>query len=254
MPEGKIDILSSGAVVIGYQGFARDQIAGLAKISPGGTIDPSDVTIYTTYSVDVNKTRMQAMIFLEDTSTPTAFTPSIVPTVSASSTSDYSKRIPRVTGDSLGILLGNSGSDIGKPVQEISSIIASGSLNIVTETGGLYKAYIASTNILSGTGPIFIPLLTNYDSTISTYPGCDTKDIKLPNGQIWAACNAGAITAWTNQVFSSAITPRDAVVNTWAGGLYQWGNNAEVSYTGSIAGQVTCTNTPNSFNIAAFRI
>lgn len=80
-------------------------------------------------------------------------------------------------------------------------MLASGSLQPVQESGsgvdillstGSYKAYITIINILSGSGNIFIPLLTNFDSTISTYPGCDTKDIKLPNGQIWAACNVGA--------------------------------------------------------------
>lgn len=31
----------------------------------------------------------------------------------------------------------------------------------------------------------------------SQYPGCDTPDIILSNGQVWAACNVGASNAWT---------------------------------------------------------
>ena len=42
MPENAVVLTASG-VTIGYQGFARDQVAGLAKLSPGSTRDPMDV-------------------------------------------------------------------------------------------------------------------------------------------------------------------------------------------------------------------
>ena len=41
MPENAVTLTASG-VAIGYQGFARDQVAGLAKLSPGSTRDPLD--------------------------------------------------------------------------------------------------------------------------------------------------------------------------------------------------------------------
>jgi len=63
----------------------------------------------------------------------------------------------------------------------------------------------------------------------------------------------GATNAWTGQVFASASAARDATVNSWAGGFYQWGNNAEISYVSTASGQVVCTNSPNSFSGATFR-
>ncbi len=71
MPESPITITASGAP-IGYQGFAKDQVAGIAKLSAGATKDPLDPTIYTTYSVNKNQTKMQLMVFQEDGSTVTA--------------------------------------------------------------------------------------------------------------------------------------------------------------------------------------
>ena len=98
MPESSIAITASGNV-IGYQGFAKDQVGGVAKLSIGGTVDPSDATFFTTYAVNANQSKMQAMVFLEDSSTAIAFASSIIPTVNASATSDYSKRYPRTLGD-----------------------------------------------------------------------------------------------------------------------------------------------------------
>lgn len=74
LPEGPLNILASGSI-IGYQGFAKDQVAGLANLSAGGTKDPSDASIYTTYSVSANQSKMEVMAFLENGSTVTAFLP-----------------------------------------------------------------------------------------------------------------------------------------------------------------------------------
>lgn len=74
MPENSVNITASGTT-IGYQGFAKEQIEGIAKLSPEATKDPSDATMFTTYSVNLNQSKMQAMVFLEDNSTLTAFVP-----------------------------------------------------------------------------------------------------------------------------------------------------------------------------------
>lgn len=68
------------------------------------------------------------------------------------------------------------------------------------------------------------------------YPGCDTADITLPNGQRWAACNAGATKAWTGgTVPNCAATTTDCVagMRDTLGGYYQWGRNGDVSAGGS---------------------
>lgn len=83
----------------------------MAKLSAGATKDPLDATMYTTYSVNANQTKMQVMAFLEDGSTITAF----VPEAFASTSSDYSKRYPIMRGDTLGILLA---SGTLQPLQE----------------------------------------------------------------------------------------------------------------------------------------
>lgn len=102
MPEGPLNILASGSI-IGYQGFAKDRMAGLVNLSAGGTKDPSDAGMYTTYSVNASQTKMQAMVFLEDGSIITAFVPplervarGIFPIAWASPASDYSQRYPTV--------------------------------------------------------------------------------------------------------------------------------------------------------------
>ncbi len=41
MPEDAVTLTASG-VTIGYQGFARDRVGGMAKLSPGSTRDPLD--------------------------------------------------------------------------------------------------------------------------------------------------------------------------------------------------------------------
>lgn len=58
------------------------------------------------------------MSFLEDSNTMNAFVPNIISTTYASSASDYSKRYPMTFGDTLGIILGNSGSILNQPIQE----------------------------------------------------------------------------------------------------------------------------------------
>lgn len=96
IPENYVSITASG-VTVGYQGFAKDQVAGIAGISKGGTVDPVDSTMYTTYSVNTNRTKMELMSFLEDKSNVISFAPISF----AAGASDYSKRNPLVKGDTL---------------------------------------------------------------------------------------------------------------------------------------------------------
>lgn len=65
MPENALTLTAS-STVIGYQGFAKEQVASMAKLSPGTTKDPLDPSMFTTYAVNANQTKMQLMVFLED--------------------------------------------------------------------------------------------------------------------------------------------------------------------------------------------
>ena len=60
------------------------------------------------------------------------------------------------------------------------------------------------------------------------YPGCDTPDIVLPNGQRWAACNVGASKAYAGQKYPSDTEPTEKQ-KVFMGAYFQWGRNDEVT-------------------------
>ncbi|MDD2916947.1 MAG: SBBP repeat-containing protein, partial [Candidatus Gracilibacteria bacterium] len=172
MPEDAVTLMASG-IAIGYQGFAKDTVANIAKMSAGGTIDPSDPTMYMTYLTDIDRSQMQLMTFLEDRSSITSFTQSLqqqqeafLPTLYANSTSDYLKRYPRTVGDRLGILLDNgTGSTKNQPIQERLSV---SSIDITTIGSG-YTAIFSdtSTDRVSGTGLALVQLVNTLVPNIS---------------------------------------------------------------------------------------
>ncbi|MDD2916646.1 MAG: prepilin-type N-terminal cleavage/methylation domain-containing protein [Candidatus Gracilibacteria bacterium] len=176
LPENLVNITASGTV-IGYQGFAQDLIGSIAGLSKGGTLDPSDATIYTTYSVNANQTKMQLMNFLEDSSTVTAF----IPNAYANQGSDYSKRSPVTKGDTLGILLA-SGSL--QPVQESGT-----GVDIMTTNTG-FTAYFSNKITIFGTGVRLVSLKASYtqkndpmiyDTSLVGYWDMETLD---PSGKL----------------------------------------------------------------------
>ncbi|MFA6090368.1 MAG: LamG domain-containing protein, partial [Candidatus Gracilibacteria bacterium] len=134
--------------LIGYQGFAKDQVGSLARLSQNGTLDPLDSTIYTTYSTNATQTKMQLMSFLEDSNNVTSFNSSFITEANASVTSDYSKRFPITLGDTLGILLSNGTGSLNQPVQETGT-----GVDLYTTTGS-YVLQFDSKAKVSGTGTI----------------------------------------------------------------------------------------------------
>lgn len=105
MPEGALTLTASG-VVIGYQGFAKDSVAAVAKLSAGATRDPLDTGIYTTYATNAPLTKMQVMAFLENGTKIAGL--DLVPGASeayAAASSNYTTRIPISKGEVLGIVL-----------------------------------------------------------------------------------------------------------------------------------------------------
>lgn len=59
-----------------------------------------------------------------------------------------------------------------------------------------------------------------YGSTLNRYPGCDTDDIVLDNGQVWAACNVGAPVAYSGTVISGVNVP--LATTDQIGRYFQW--------------------------------
>lgn len=73
-------------------------------------------------------------------------------------------------------------------------------------------------------------------SLANQYPGCDTPDIVLANGQRWAACNVGAtatVTAYADNVYS---TQPNAI-----GKFFQWGENVAWDYSSGVGTANNCT-------------
>jgi uncharacterized protein (TIGR02145 family) len=88
--------------------------------------------------------------------------------------------------------------------------------NLRYEFGFISKNEMSIKVITGGNIPVTIINNTTQSSTaVATtnkrYPGCDTDDIKLSNGQVWAACNVGATKAGTG-------------VESY-GSYFQWGRN-----------------------------
>lgn len=69
-------------------------------------------------------------------------------------------------------------------------------------------------------------------SLANQYPGCDTPDIVLANGQRWAACNVGSTTAYAGQAYPTDAAPTDAQ-KAYLGALFQWGRNEDVTSLGT---------------------
>ena len=115
-----------------------------------------------------------------------------------------------------------------------SCITASPYSSSTTYTPGQAFTYNGATISVTATG-------LGTSSTKTT--GCDTNDIVVWQGgtnnvQIWAACNAGATTAFTSQSYPSGTTPTGAQ-EAWMGGLYQWGNNTDVTAASTSSTQVS---------------
>ncbi|MFA6090903.1 MAG: LamG domain-containing protein, partial [Candidatus Gracilibacteria bacterium] len=86
---------------------------------------------------------------------------SFIPEANASVTSDYSKRFPVTQGDSLGILLGNSGGSLNQPVQELYNASSFTGVDVVNTNSG-YLAYFSNKITISGTGIKLISIKANY--------------------------------------------------------------------------------------------
>ncbi len=62
---------------------------------------------------------------------------------------------------------------------------------------------------------------TNGGDPSKRYPWCDTDDIVLDNGQVWAACNVGAPVAYSGTVVNGANVP--LATTDQIGRFFQWG-------------------------------
>ncbi len=66
-----------------------------------------------------------------------------------------------------------------------------------TSVGGSSAGLIASSS--GSTTALADTTVSVVENTPTTYPGCNTPDIILANGQVWSACNVGATVAYVGQ-------------------------------------------------------
>lgn len=125
----------------------------------------------------------------------------------ATTSIDYSLRIPVSKGDELGILLGNSGSDTNRPLQELYDASSFTGVNIQAYSGSI-KAILNSTDTISGS---LVNLQASYTSRVVNYSSswakidknCNKPDVVV-GSQVWAGCNSTLGTLAADYVYSGS--------------------------------------------------
>lgn len=142
-PEDAVDILLNG-VLIWYQWYATQNILELIDFYDGGT-DPIDRKYNNrkeknpfTYYMTKDGSHAQMLVFLESNDSVSFFPQTYA--------LDYTWRIPRVAWSNLGVL---TDQEFNSPVQEISTLLGVGSLDIWT-TNEFYVAHISNQEKIQG--------------------------------------------------------------------------------------------------------
>ncbi len=142
------------------------------------------------------------MSFLEDQSNVTAFVPNaLIAEASAAVTSDYSKRFPKTTGDTLGILLSTATGTLNQPVQESGT----GVDVVLTNTG--YLAVFSKSDSVNGSGNV---LFTNVYN----------RNIELINNNTLASLDPSLVGYWDMETLTSSGLLKDLSGNGNDGTCY----------------------------------
>lgn len=141
--KGVITITASGTI-IGYQWYAGANILSSIKMSDAK--DPLDKKYYT-YVTNASYSKYQILELMEDGSTLGMSDAFGITHVYAG----YETRTPATKGSSLGVLLGNTGSSLNVPVQELYVAGSFTGVDVFTTTGSYLMQFDKDTKI-SGTG------------------------------------------------------------------------------------------------------
>ncbi len=247
-PASSIELMASGAH-IGYQWYMSSQIFSNINFSANSGTDPLDGKNYT-YTVNQNATKFEILGLLENSESIAYDIPGINTAYAAS----YIQRIPMTKWDSLAIFLGSTGVTLNQPIQEQYNAGSFTGIDVLQDARANTLTYIDKNTSLIWSGPIWWELFGRFDSASSTYPGCDTPDLRLPNGQIWAACNVWASRSVFDMSLTNVVegdTVLDATEISRVGYYFQWGRNDSVTNsttTGTLAPAWTKSNTVGHMN------
>jgi prepilin-type N-terminal cleavage/methylation domain-containing protein len=201
-PSSGVSVLSGSTTELAKQGYLGADILAKIGVDRGGE-DPRS-GLYYTYLVNSNKDKAQLLGFFEGAGFENKLAFGVVP--QAYALSDNSTLFPATTGKKLGVFLLSATKS---PIQEafsgsvtLTSLVSSGAIisgSCLSLSGSTTSSTMTGTLTLTG-GTNLASCYVNSSSTSSTssnrYPGCDTDDITLTNGQVWAACNVGATNAY----------------------------------------------------------
>lgn len=193
LPDIKTININASGTILWYQWYAWTMVLSIAGMSAGWWKDPVDWTYYT-YMINASKTKMQILWYLENSNKLSLdYNPLISSENVNAEPASYIARTVYTRWDQLGILLS---SDTLLPAQTNYDSTSFTWIDVTISSTWAYKAYITSTEIISGTWKVFTEIAWRLDD-ITYYPGwCNLPNIRLANSQVWAACNVWANTAY----------------------------------------------------------
>lgn len=151
LPDDYVTVFA-GSNVIWYQGYVWKNVLDLIDYRNGGK-DPWDDQ-YFSYFLSADRKKVQLLGYLEETDSLQVSVPFINTTYAAT---DYSTRYPKVYGNKLGILTLTSTQ---QPIQEVSSIVSAGDLDVST-TSTMYTAHLSDSDSLQWNSSVLTNMMPN---------------------------------------------------------------------------------------------
>lgn len=159
-PDSKSIALTVSGVLIGTQWYVGANVLSIIRMSD--TKDPLDGTYYT-YTINADNTKYQILSLMEDSSTKLTNVPVLIPQAFAG----YETRTPSVKGDTLGILLGSTGSTMNQPIQELYNAGSFTGVEFMTNNVE-YTAVFDEKSKVSGTGARLSEALLIYNKSLAS--------------------------------------------------------------------------------------
>lgn len=165
LPNERVEIKQGLTKVIGYQGYAGENVLGKIEYS-AEWMDPKDGSLFT-YTVTKERKSFALMTFLEEENGLEGLV------YGNNAYASYENRIPFVTGRKIGVII----DDNNNPIQENTDIQSQGYIDIIDVWVNVFHAYLSNVEIYTGSGWALRSISTKFDCK-------RLKDMKwsLPSG------------------------------------------------------------------------